>query len=77
MRIALVQMRSAKGAPQRNLERMLDYLDEAHEKGADLVCFPEASIGGYGDPDRWREGVLSWDGPLTDRVGPRPTLGPL
>ena len=68
MRVALVQMRSAKGAPQRNLKRMLAYLDEAHEKGADLVCFPEASIGGYGDPGRWRDGVLTWDGPQAKRL---------
>ena len=68
MRIALVQMRSAKGAPQRNLQRILAYLDEAHENGADLVCFPEASIGGYGDPDRWREGVLTWDGSQAKRL---------
>ena len=68
MRIALVQMRSAKGAPPRNLERMPAYLDEAYGNGADLVCFPEASIGGYGDPGRWREGVLSWDGPQAERL---------
>ncbi|HEX5506687.1 MAG TPA: nitrilase-related carbon-nitrogen hydrolase, partial [Thermomicrobiales bacterium] len=65
LRVALVQMRCKKGAVDENLDAMADYL--AATRGADVVCFPEASITGYIDPARHPRAVLRLDGPEVAR----------
>lgn len=47
LRLAMVQMSSVVGNIDDNFERMLKYIDMAAEKGADIICFPEASLTGY------------------------------
>lgn len=47
MKIALVQMPSAKGETAQNLERTLSFIDSACQNGAEAVVFPEMSLTGY------------------------------
>ena len=59
LHIGLVQMRCPKGAIAENLASTEAHLREAATRGVDILCFPEMSITGYIDPDRWPEAVLS------------------
>ena len=47
MRIALAQINIHVGNFSGNLEKMIDYINQAKQKGADLICFPELSTCGY------------------------------
>jgi len=55
MRVALVQMRVCAGRPDLNVTRMLQLIEEARGRGADLVAFPEMCLGGYFVGDRYEE----------------------
>lgn len=46
LKIALVQMDIAPGAPLTNLPRMEEFVAKAKKKGADLVVFPEDAVCG-------------------------------
>lgn len=61
--IALVQMRSEKGAIAQNLDATAAYLRKVAAAGAAIVAFPEASLSGYVDPTRYPHAVLRLDGP--------------
>jgi len=50
MKIALAQIRTAKGNVTQNIEIHLNYLNRAIAQDADLILFPELSITGY-EPD--------------------------
>jgi NAD+ synthase (glutamine-hydrolysing) len=47
IKIALAQFNTKLGDVQANLEKHLEQIDDAHQKGADLVIFPELSLTGY------------------------------
>ena len=47
MRIALAQINPSLADFKNNKQKILDYILRAHEKKADLVVFPEASLFGY------------------------------
>jgi NAD+ synthase (glutamine-hydrolysing) len=47
LKIALAQINTVLGNVQRNLEKHLQIIDEAHASGADLLIFPELSLTGY------------------------------
>ena len=47
MKIALVQLNTVLGGLEKNLERHLEYIEQARAAGADLVLFPELSLTGY------------------------------
>lgn len=47
VKIALGQIRPFQGEPQKNLRKMLDWIDKASEEKADMICFPELSYTGY------------------------------
>lgn len=53
MKTALAQMRVIPGRPRVNLENMLNFINQAKAKKADLVVFPEMSVGGYLVGDKW------------------------
>ncbi|MBI1969878.1 NAD(+) synthase [Candidatus Woesearchaeota archaeon] len=53
MRIALAQMEVVPGRPKKNLETMLEMIEQAKEQKADLVVFPEMCLGGYVVGDKW------------------------
>lgn len=55
-------MHCPKGEIDANLRTIEQHVDEATERGVDLLCFPEMSITGYIDPARWPEAVLTLDG---------------
>ena len=47
MKIALAQMNVKLGQPQKNVERMLKFIQEAKDEGVDIVAFSEMCVGGY------------------------------
>lgn len=55
MKIALAQLDVKAGNPRKNLERMLEMIEEAKDNKADLIAFPEMSVGGYLVGDKWTE----------------------
>ncbi len=55
MRIALAQVDSTVGDLRGNSEKILRALDEAAQRGAQLVVFPEQTLGGYPALDLWEE----------------------
>ncbi len=63
LRISLVQMNCEKAAIDANLESIRHYLADAQERGIDIVAFPEMSITGYADTDRYPQAILRLDGP--------------
>ncbi len=67
IRIGLVQMRCEKAAIDDNLASMARCLDEASERGIDILAFPEMSITGYADPVKYPHSVLDWHGPEINR----------
>ncbi|NJL70419.1 MAG: hypothetical protein HC888_01815 [Candidatus Competibacteraceae bacterium] len=55
MKIALAQLRVNPGDCKTNLARMLNLTEEAAKQEADLIAFPEMSVGGYLLGDRWTD----------------------
>ena len=51
MRLALVQMNTTVGDLEGNRRRILERLDEAKARRADLVLFPELAVTGYPPED--------------------------
>jgi len=47
MKIALAQMNVKLGQPQKNVERLLEFIQEAKDRGCDIVVAPELCVGGY------------------------------
>ncbi len=56
--IALVQMCSLAGDTDANAEKIISYMHQAADKGAELAVFPECSLSGYA-PERAEELALS------------------
>lgn len=50
MKIAAVQMNSAVGKIEDNLNSMKKWINSASEQNVDLICFPEMCITGYAMP---------------------------
>lgn len=51
MRIALAQINSFLGDFQGNADKIVDYIERARDRHADLVVFPEAALFGYHPAD--------------------------
>jgi predicted amidohydrolase len=51
-------MRCEKGAIDANLAAIEGYLRTGRLQGAEVMCFPEASITGYVDPRRYPDAVF-------------------
>ena len=47
MKIAIAQINTIVGALRANSDKSIQYIGDAHEKGADIVLLPEATITGY------------------------------
>jgi NAD+ synthase (glutamine-hydrolysing) len=47
MRIALAQINTTVGALAKNADRVIHFLEQGREQGADLVVFPELTLTGY------------------------------
>jgi N-carbamoylputrescine amidase len=52
IRIAAVIFHSETYKPSRNIESMGKWVKSAREKGAEIVCFPELNVTGYGTDGR-------------------------
>jgi predicted amidohydrolase len=63
LRISLVQMNCEKAAMDANLESISHYLADAQARNIDMVAFPEMSITGYADTERYPQAILQMDGP--------------
>jgi len=55
LRVALGQMEVIPGRPDLNTRSMLDMMDRAREKNADMIVFPEMCVPGYFLGDTWEQ----------------------
>lgn len=53
MKIALGQIEVVPGNPEKNVGKMLRWIEYAKENECDLIAFPEMSVGGYLLGDLW------------------------
>jgi predicted amidohydrolase len=67
-RIGLIQMHCEKAAIQKNLKTIACYLEEAALHNLDIIGFPEMSLTGYADPNKYPEAVLNLDGPEVQQL---------
>ncbi|HEY7781762.1 MAG TPA: tRNA preQ1(34) S-adenosylmethionine ribosyltransferase-isomerase QueA [Ktedonobacterales bacterium] len=65
--IGLAQMRCEKGDVAANLAATEDALRQGAERGAAIMCFPEANLTGYVDPTVYPEAILRADDPAIAR----------
>jgi len=56
-------MNCEKAAICANLESTRHYLADAQERSIDIVAFPEMSLTGYADTQRYPQAILTQDGP--------------
>jgi predicted amidohydrolase len=68
MRLALAQHAVEGGAVDRNVERAVDAIARAAERGADLVVLPELFNVGYFAFDAYARDAESLDGPTLSRI---------
>jgi N-carbamoylputrescine amidase len=68
IRIAAVIFNSAVGQVQRNLDKMLPWIEKAKAQGADLICFPELNVSGYSTDPAIRESAESIPGPISQHL---------
>src|SRR6266849_6107929 len=61
MKIALAQMRCEKGDWPGNLQRVESYMARASVDNCDIVIFPEMSLSGYNDPEKFPDSVQPLD----------------
>lgn len=59
MNIALAQINSVLGNIDRNIEKHIDYIEDAISKKADVIVFPELSLTGYSLKDLNTEVALN------------------
>ncbi len=53
MKTALAQMKVYPGQPEKNIETMKRFIDNARQRKCRIIAFPEMCIGGYLLGDRW------------------------
>lgn len=69
-------MRSEKGRLAANLAATERYVAEAYNLKIDILAFPEASLTGYIDPEKYPNSVLALDGPEVKRACQMSTRAP-
>jgi len=60
-RIVLAQMEVRPGRPDLNVSRMLQMMDRARERGAEIIAFPEMCVSGYILGDLWEQDAMVED----------------
>ena len=55
MKVALAQIDVVAGNPYQNVQNMLNQIEKAKTKGADVVAFPEMCVGGYMLSDKYND----------------------
>lgn len=68
MKLALVQMEPKLYDKEANLAKIIHYIDEAADEGADLVAFPELILTGYMCRKEFHKLAEAIPGPSTARV---------
>ncbi len=68
IRIATVIFRSPVGKIKKNLERTAYFVEEARNKGASIVCFPEMNITGYSTQKTITEFSETIPGSISERL---------
>lgn len=66
--LALAQLESAVGEPEKNLARALDVIREAAARGARLVALPELYLPGYAADEAFARLAETVPGPATARL---------
>ena len=61
--LSLISMKSLPGKPERNVRKMISYLEQAGKDHVSLVVFPECSLTGY-DPENAMSHSLGTDNDL-------------
>jgi N-carbamoylputrescine amidase len=59
LRVALAVFNASFGQTRANLDRMAHFINEAHQNGASLICFPELTLTGYCSDEKIRSVALS------------------
>ena len=54
-RFALAQIEVIPGQPDKNVNQMLSFINQAKAENVDIIAFPEMCIGGYLLSDKWLE----------------------
>ncbi|MCB0688497.1 MAG: carbon-nitrogen hydrolase family protein [Saprospiraceae bacterium] len=67
MRIGIVQIQPAKGQISVNINRHLNWIEQAADLGAELIVFPELSLTGY-EPALANELALDAKDPIFDEL---------
>lgn len=69
LKVAIVQMKSEQGNTTVNLERGVEFIKEAADHGAKIVCLPELCYGGYHLPSEEMQRVAEpQDGPFVQTL---------
>jgi len=68
IRIAAVVCRCPLGEIAHNLDRTRHWTLQAKQSGAEMVCFPEMNLTGYGNRQRIADHAISARGPEIDRL---------
>jgi len=58
LKIALIEMASAKGKIEENFIKTISYIRRAKENGANLVVFPEMSLTGYFTEEKYKNSCV-------------------
>lgn len=76
MRLALAQIRVKPSRVERNVERAIEAIEDAADRGADLVALPELFATGYFSFDSYARTAEPIGGSITRRFGlPRNGVG--
>ncbi len=69
VKVSLVQMKSEQGKSSINLERGIEFIREAADNGAEIICLPELFYGGYHlDSREMQEVAEPSDGPFVQSL---------
>lgn len=55
MKIAMAQIEVQAGHPRKNLEKILQWIDDAKKNFVDVIIFPEMAVSGYLLGDTWEQ----------------------
>ena len=61
IKIAIAQMEVEAGHPDKNTQKMLEFIQQAKKEKADMIVFPEMSIPGYLLGDSWEQSAYLKD----------------
>ena len=68
IRIAMVACRARLGETRQNLQNAKAWIHRAHSAGADIVCFPELSLTGYGNFTQVDSLAIDLQGAATEQI---------